>query len=437
MRILFLLLVSICSYSQGIFLTGAAAQKSPKAQGLYYVDFPETPTFGTTTTINPTDASISVADLGGNSFLLLGAGQHSPSVNLVDFSNVSVKGADPDFANVLAADTTTTTSTVIGNNTTGTALWLRGSSFNNVHIYDLWANGGASTVNASLSSREFSLTKVRISGGSFAGINAKTDNDSTIAAYDITGNFIHISNTEGEGVYIGQVNGTNYHKFDTASFTHVFTDSTGREAFQSNHVKYLHLNKWTSTKIGWDTPSGDAQRKNIQIYDTFGLIENSVFVHNFNDTSSNTLYAIFMQAMGVTFRNCVFIGHSPIYIGNLEAQDWWPRSYTKQYYDSIGGAKILFDNCTFVITDGSAASGKLAQVFGDVMDIEFRDCEYSNNLTGLFNDGRSDKVTYDLIDGGGNSSIDASTVPFPEVDSLGRMITRYYWDRGIGWLTPN
>jgi hypothetical protein len=439
--LLILLLLSGWLKAQVFFKTGTTSAQKQGAQAdtsLYYVNFPDTPTFGTTTTINPTDTNIQTADLGGNSDIILGEGFHVPNILVNGVSNVRFKGVQPDFASLILEDNISATGiTRVGDNTaTGThSMRMQGSTFNNVKFYDLWFYGGTGT-KGELSSRSFEFNKIKITDGSFAGILAKTDNDSTVARYNVKANFTYMKRFEGEAIYIGQVNGTNYHEIDTVLLNHIYADSIGREGLQTNHVRYIHANKGTWLKLGFDTPSGSAQRNNAQIMDTFGVIENQVFVHNFNDTTSGSFYAIYMMAHGVTFRNCVFISPDPIYIGNIESRDWWPRSWSKKVYDSLGGQKILFDNCSFRIAR-TTESDKLAIVFGDIMDIEFRDCTYSNNMTGLFSDGRSDKITYDLIDGGGNTPVAPTSIPFPEVDSLGRMLTRYYWDRGIGWLTPN
>lgn len=433
-----LLFIALASEAQVIAPLIGIASKPRVANVKTYVPFPATPTFGTTTTINPTDTNIQTADLGGNTDIILGEGAHIPNILINGVSGIRFKGVQPDFASlILQTDTTSTGITRIGDNTaTGThSMRMQGSTFDDVKFYDLWFYGGTG-IKGELSSRSFELNKVKITDGSFAGILAKTDNDSTIVPYNITANYTYMKRFEGEAVYIGQVNGTNYHRLDTVTLTHTFADSIGREGLQTNHVKYIHANKGTWLKLGFDTPSGTAQRNNAQIMDTFGVIENQVFVHNFNDTSANPgMYAIYIMAHGVTFRNCVFIAPDPIYIGNIESRDWWPRSYSKQVYDSIGGQKLLFENCSFRI-ERTTTNDKLGIVFGDIMDIEFKDCTYSDNLTGLFDDGRIDKVTYSLIDGGGNVAVPKESIPFPQVDSMGRMLTDYYYYRNIGWLTP-
>lgn len=410
---------------------------APPPSGGSYVSFPETPTFGTTTTISPTDTNIQTGDLGGNTDVILGEGFHVPNIVVNDISGVRIKGVQPDFGALIAESNISATGiTRVGDNTaTGThSMRMQGSSFNNVSFYDIWFYGGTG-IKGELSSRSFTLRKVKITDGTFAGILAKTDNNNTITPYDIDCEFIWIENMEGEGVYIGQVNGTTFHNIASANFQHIYCNNIGREGFQTNHVVDLYLNKGTFLGLGYDTPSGSAQRNNCQIYDTFGLIENCIFVHNFNDIV-NGLYAAFLNCHGITFRNCVFISPDPIYSGNIEARDWWANSHSKADFDLTGGRKILFDNCDFRVTENNYTH--LCRVFNDICDHEFVNCRYSNNLTsGLFQDNRIDKVTYSLIDGGGNSAVDPSTIPFPTVDSLGRMLTETYYNRGIGWLTPD
>ncbi|MBX2963576.1 MAG: hypothetical protein KF687_13775 [Cyclobacteriaceae bacterium] len=432
--ILFLLLSISILYGQ----TPPIPQSTNKLAGnsKYYVSFPPPPTYNDVTLIRPTDQFITPSDLGGKPSVLLGAGVHRPSVNLSDLDNIRILGTETDFANIINADLSDHSITRIGDNSTGTGLWLRGSLLNNVDIYNLWAYGGQSTVSASLSSRSFSLNRVRISDGGFSGVMAKTDN-TILKPYNIKLNFVHIKRMLGEATYIGQTNGTVYHQIDTLSINHLFADSIGREGLQLNHVRWAHINKSTFLRLGFDTPSGAAQRNCAQIGDTFGLIENSVFVHNFNDTTglSSDLRGLVVDAYGITFRNIVIIAPGPVYIGNLEAREWWNNSYQKQYLDSVGSIPITFENCSFRISE--PFNGKLFRVFSNVADVIVKNCSYSDNITALFDDGRTDKATYRLIDGGGNLPVAPMQIPFPEVDSLGRMINDYYYTRGIGWLTPD
>ena len=59
---------------------GATAITNNVLDGLAYLTIPDAPTFGATTTINPTDTFITTADLGGNTDIILGAGNHTPSI---------------------------------------------------------------------------------------------------------------------------------------------------------------------------------------------------------------------------------------------------------------------------------------------------------------------------------------------------------------------
>lgn len=438
-KIYWLIILSLASLSlKGQVIQQAGNITDNSNQNRVYVAFPDTPPCSNSIHFSPNPQlnKIHQEQLRGKNCLIFSAGNYTQRISFIDLNEVIVKGDNSNFEEVILAKTTSENVVRIGNDSSGRSIWFRGSRFDNVRFYDLWFYGGNSVLNASLKSRSFELNKVKISHGDFAGILAKTDKDSSILPYSIKANFVHISKIKGEGVYIGQVNGTRYHRLDSVIFNHIYVDSAGREGFQTSHIKYLHINKGTFMNLGWDMNAGGAQRNNIQISDTFGTIENSIFVHTLNDTTKVELNAAHIQAHGLTFKNCVFISDAPLYIGNLESRDWWPGSYSKEVYDSIGGQKILFENCDFLIFNASSSKGKLAKVFGDIMDIEFRNCRYSNNLNGLFQDGRIDKRTYRLIDGGGNIAVPANQIPFPILDKLGRMKTSEYYSRGIGWLTP-
>lgn len=163
---------------------------------------------------------------------------------------------------------------------------------------------------------------------------------------------------------------------------------------------------------------------NFQYQNCNGLVEHSIF-----DSSENSGI---IAVHDFVFDNCFFnfTTDAPIQIQKL----------TTQYSgaEAANNLPIKFTNCVFkgTLTD-------LFDVNEDECDIQLIDCTLSDGIGNIFNDNRTDKVTYSLTNTGGNVVADAS-LPSPtynnwdadEKNTHGLVTSQYHLNMGVGYRSP-
>jgi len=388
---------------------------------LLYETIPDAPSFGTTTTITPTDTQIETADLAGNTDVILGVGTHAPRVMIV-----GLVGSIPTPIRFKGAGGTSNPKlTQIGDGTVANQGALRGNTSENIEFYDMYFYGDhvfvweISSGNVKIQNADFEGDNIN----GFSGFRSKTDNNAGVAPYDVDISFSRFSNVIGESLYFGQVNGTVYHNLRNVRLHHIFSNHSGRESVQFSHCENLDINHFTGLDAGWEDEL--SQNRALQIQDCSGVIRNSMF-QSFG-TLGNA-YALLENTDGMSYFNCFFEAEEHLYLGNAEARDWYPNSTIK------GNKKKIFDSCILKIATTNTQTS-LLQVFLDICDIEVRNCIISDNYLTLFEDSRIDKLTYSLIDGGGNIFVPSNHPAMnPTFDSLGRINNAYHYNRGFGYL---
>lgn len=400
---------------------GAVIDSISGSNGLVYLVIPDAPTFGATTTINPTDTEITTPDLGGNTDIILGAGTHAPRIMFT--SLVGTELAPIRFKG--AGGTQNPSLTTIGDLSVANQGAIRGNASDWVEFYDMLIEGDHVFV-WEQSSRNVLLQNVELVGdfaNGFSGFRSKTDNNNSVVPYKIVLQYLNIKDVIGEGIYIGQVNGATYHNISEFTANHIYATNCGRESIQLSHVENVDINHFTGINSG--TENELSQNRALQIQDCSGIIRNSFF-HSVG-TNGNA-YAILENTDGMTYFNCYFESEEHVYLGNAEARDWYPNSTIK------GNKKKIFDSCIFNFQTTNTQT-QLLQVFLDICDVEVRNCVIIDTYDGLFADSRIDKITYDLIDGGGNIFVPAAHISMnPTWDSMGRVTTNYHYNRGMGTL---
>lgn len=401
-----------------------------------YTPIPSLPSFGTFTQIDPTDTNIQTADLGGNTDVILGNGVHSPRVL---FNGLTGSSGTPirfmgEGSNSYPLFNNPSTVTQIGDNSVPNDYSGKtsGSGSDFVYFYNLHFNGGTGYKNESQAKTHL-IELCKISGGSFAGVLNKTDNNDAVTPYNSTYNFVWFEDQEGEFIYCGQVNGDTYHNIETVTATNCYGDGSGREGLQVAHTENLYANHITMLNLGQDFASGSAQRKCVQIEDSnngtgYG-VKNSIFAVDNTSTYADGQYGIFFTTSGVTVENNLIINFDPLYFQNAAVQDWYANSTIKND-DPI----LVKDNIIVVLEN---SYDKVARVFADICDITLTgNTIYSDAIDGLFEDGRS-TTNYDLIDGGGNVILPLSSFVWPQFNSEGCVTNEPYYSLGMGYRNPN
>lgn len=200
-------------------------------------------------------------------------------------------------------------------------------------------------------------------------------------SFDIRNFRVFGKNTEGEGIYIGNT-GTTFAVTDDVYIEDVFITDKGRDALQIGHVTNLYVNRFTSFDVGKTNTS--QQDHLVQIVDTNGLIENSIFDYGpriFN-----------ISTHGVTFRNCLFVFYDATEIGFIGRTD------NLSYYPTArhNGQPILFDACYFLDLSGNS-SGALLNVQERIANVEFLNCVFDTPKSTLFQDTRVAGFSNSLI----------------------------------------
>lgn len=262
----------------------------------------------------------------------------------------------------------------------------------------------------------------------FAGILASTSSN----AY---GNFDFQfyrnigTNTEGEGIYIGNTS-TTFAVTDSVNIENAYVTDKGRDGLQLGHITDLYVNKYTCYDVGKTNTS--AQDHLVQIVDTNGVIENCIF--DYAPRLCN------LSCHGVTFRNCYFRFYDASEIGFIGRTD------NLSYYPTArhNGEPILFDSCYFDDDSGSS-SGSLIQVQERIADVEFLNCVFDTTKSSLYQDTRVVGYTNSLIgtlttNGNSVASLTAPTYTNHTKTSYsthGLVTSAFHYNLGMGYRTPD
>lgn len=256
------------------------------------------------------------------------------------------------------------------------------------------------------------LQNIIIKGSQFAGILASTSTDA-YERFDLK--FIRVFglNTEGEGVYIGNTS-TTFAVTNEVDIQHYYVTDKGRDGLQIGHTNEMYVNKFTCYDVG---KTNTAQQDHlIQVVDTNGLIENSVF--DYAPRICN------LSAHGVTIRNCYFR-----FYDTAESGGFIGRTDNLSYYPTArhNGEPILFENCYFD-DDSGISAGALFNVQERIADIEFRSCSFDTTKSNLFLDTRVVGYTNTLI---GTLTTNGNSIIALTPPTYSNHISTSYEDHGL------
>lgn len=389
--------------------------------GLVYTAIPVDPIPGTTTIINPSDTDISMADLGGNTDIIMAAGIHGPRIRLN-----TIVGSEETPIRFFGEKDGDTLLTQIGDGsvTNNSAFYNVDSDY--VEVYGIFFYGGTVLVWEGRG-RNFKAQNCIMQGDNingFSGYRTKSDGDPTVAPYIVELINCDISKVIGEPFYFGQVNGPDFNNILFLYMLHCSGFNSGREPLQTSHCMNMDINHFSGMNCGL-TDEG-SQNRALQIQDSNGVIRNSLF-QSFGVTGS--VYGLFYKSDGVTFFNCFIEGEDSLFLGDGKVQDWWDNSIIK------GSKPTIIESCILYIKN-NRVTDELCQVFNDQGDFVLRNNIISDNKIGLFADGRTDKITHSIIDGGGNVYLPSTHPIFhPTVDLLQRVNSSLHHKRGMGKRT--
>jgi len=186
---------------------------------------------------------------------------------------------------------------------------------------------------------------------------------------------------EGEGIYIGNT-GTTFAATDSVYIEDVFITDKGRDGLQLGHITDIYVNRFTCYDVGKTNTS--QQDHLVQIVDSNGLIENSIF-----DLAPRLCN---LSTHGITFRNCLFVFNDASEIGFIGRTD------NLVYYPTArhNGQPILFDSCYFLDLSGNS-TGALINVQERIANVEFLNCVFDTPKSTLFQDTRVAGFTNSLV----------------------------------------
>jgi hypothetical protein len=386
---------------------------------LAYIDTPDAPAFGSTTTIPVSAGTIEPADLAGNTDVILAAGIHINRV-LINLMEGTV-GAPIRFKG--AGGTSNPTATKIGNNVVDTDYALGIYRGDYVEIYDMWIYGGH-VIKGQLDQKAILVQNCIMEGvgpdDGFAGFSSKSDNSVLLDAYPITLKYCILKTTRGENLYIGQTVNDTFHNLSVVTVLHCSMLDAGWDTLQFSHVETLDVDHVSGLRgANRDSLS---QNRIAQWQDLNGTVKNSIFTSL--GTSNSGLSII--RTDGIEFYNCFFKAYGTGYISNHPNESWFTASTI------TGNKEIIIDNCIFYSTD--PVDIELFEVYNSVCNITIKNCVISNTLSALFADNRGDKDTYSLIDGGGNVFVsEFDSIFAPTFDSIGRVTSLRHHGRGFGY----
>lgn len=149
------------------------------------------------------------------------------------------------------------------------------------------------------------VNRVRLNGNNngFAGVMAKSDNRSEVKVDVISIVDVLAQHFIGEGIYIGQSTSdpTKYHRINTVEIARFIGTDNWRENAQLRHINHLEIDTVMSLRGGLGNKFD--QNFNWQIIDSYGIMQNGVFIHDMPSQVWN------VHTTGFTFKKNVVVGN--------------------------------------------------------------------------------------------------------------------------------
>lgn len=370
---------------------------TPKPVVMTYTPYPETPKPVDPITITTTASGFNLDNkkLGGKTDVILTAGttqniSHTWSVGTAD-KPVRFFGNN----------------TFIKNVTTSGRSCFYGSTYpRHVQVFNIqWTGnhggltwpGGGSTI---------FVQGVVSTGHNFAGywVNASSSYEK------INSNFLRVSATGGEGLYIGSTTKSALSTINQSHHTHLYVDSTAWDGIQITNAKDVLIQNATVRRTG--LADKDGHQRLTQIHACEGLMEKGIFD---NWGSPGSCMEFYSEGFTVKDSFISWQGNDQIYCGE------WP-------YATLSNKDLTFDGVIFYV-DGT---GPLFNNAGKSYKVVVKNSTIPSNRT-----------LAGVIDGGGNKFVPLEQIPRPEykieTDAPAGMkpawliADKIYYDKGWGF----
>jgi hypothetical protein len=434
-KLIFLLLLPICSFGQGILpgVVGSSERYrgSPAEEGKTYTDVPTPPAFSDTQTLTQavSGTGIQSGDLGGKTDLLVGS-----NYIFMQFNGLSgtYRMKSLNWENV--ADWAEIGSPSPQDYAHSVAVADPNYSFYNLKFVDtdnMIKLAGANPA------RDFTYQNLILDGGAFAGFLINEN----VSGQDY-GNFTYkncrVLNTGGESWYNGKTGGGSLAYFrGITEVTDCYSENSGREALQFNGHTDLRVTGFLAVNGGLDTGAGIGQNNCIQVQDVYtGYVKKSVF-WNF------PAFAM-LATDDFLFEDCFFYftdDDRTCFLQSLPS-----NGYTEMVH--VGGT-LTFRRCTFY--NPNFTNNVMFTMQGGTRNYVWEDCIFpasvndvgtnDNTTNEICDDQRFDKVTY-TVTITGSTYTDTPNIPQfcdePGYEGYGKVICDdYYYNLGYGPRNPN
>jgi len=281
-------------------------------------------------------------------------------------------------------------------------------------------------VNNSRGYAVFANTAGTLSGGSSSVPTVSATNYQTISVKFVR-SFTPATNKEH--FYFGATTTNTYAIHQALTVENCFGYTSEWDGIQVQNARDFHFNKLTIIGAGTDATGG--QDANIQVQNSYGTVENSIFMGA-------------PQGARITTQELIFRNNYVQWTGNQANQ-------ILSYYGNYAAAnrlmvdptvtEILIEDCDFVATTWT---GALFDVLDPNVNITITNCRIEGP-TSLFQDSRGGSPTGTLTDGGGNTFVSSGTIPTPTFSNYtptdftghGLLTEQTHHQAGRGFRTPN
>ena len=236
---------------------------------------------------------------------------------------------------------------------------------------------------------------------------------------------------EGEGFYVGNTAKPAQVIVRNTYGRNVLVTNKGREGLQLNSivpsggdygVDYEYV---TCFDTGLKGESG--QWYSFQVQNASGYIKHSIF-----DTS---VRIGIIATHGMTFEN--------VFFNLVEDRSFFMQKFTTAFVSGTRvtqGIPLIFVNCHF---RGDVTIANLFQMEEDECSVILMNCTFSDNITNIFDDQRSDKVSYSITNING-TVIPIANMPAPTYNNMnpdlplthGLVTSAYHLNLGQGYRSP-
>lgn len=408
-----------------------------------YTDIPDRPTLGTNQTLTYSDPGNILNTTGGTSQdkILSGSWDQFHAYSFVGTSEAHQRISNEDGDTIIGG----IANHLFTREGTGTTYFeLNGKSaseplyFNNVGAVDAtsaiqvsaFATGPyvwiTNVVNDSGGYAVFANTSGTLSGG-----DANTAPSSANNYQDFAVKFVRSFSPVGnkEHFYIGATTTTTYAIHHNFSIENCFGYESEWDGMQIQNATDFYGNKLTIINGGTDGTS--SQNASLQLQNSYGTIENSIFMGA-------------PQGLRFTSQEILFDNNYVQWTGNIgnEILDYYGNySASNRLMVDPSGKSITISNCDFVATTWT---GALLTVYDPEVNITVSNCRIEG-ATSLFGDSRGGGATGTLTDGGGNTFVSGGTIPTPTFSNYtptdftghGLLTEAYHHALGRGYRTPD